>query len=68
MEAYLAGVGALGERLLRLVALGLGPGLGPGPAGIDRLAALTRGGWHHMRVLRFPAASRTLLLRLGAVR
>ncbi|MEU9375434.1 2-oxoglutarate and iron-dependent oxygenase domain-containing protein [Streptomyces sp. NPDC048255] len=59
MESYLAGVGDLGERLLRLVALGLGPGDGPGPGGIDRLTRLTHGGWHHMRVLRFPAASRT---------
>ncbi|MCX5609696.1 MFS transporter [Streptomyces sp. NBC_00047] len=68
MEAYLAGVGGLGERLLRLVALGLGPGLegGPGPAGMDRLAGLTRGGWHHMRVLRFPAASRTTERGIGA--
>ncbi|MEV7524260.1 2OG-Fe(II) oxygenase family protein [Streptomyces sp. NPDC091371] len=60
MEAYLAGVGSLGERLLRLVALGLGPG------GIDRLAGLTRDGWHHMRVLRFPAASRTTERGIGA--
>ncbi|WP_327251167.1 2-oxoglutarate and iron-dependent oxygenase domain-containing protein [Streptomyces sp. NBC_01244] len=62
MEAYLAGVGGLGERLLRLVALGLGLG----PAGIDRLAGLTRGGWHHMRVLRFPAAERTAERGIGA--
>ncbi|WP_371614442.1 2-oxoglutarate and iron-dependent oxygenase domain-containing protein [Streptomyces sp. NBC_00454] len=62
MEAYLAGVGGLGERLLRLVALGLGLG----PAGIDRLAGLTRGGWHHMRVLRFPAAARTAERGIGA--
>lgn len=62
MEAYLAGVGDLGERLLRLVALGLGLG----PAGIDRLAGPTRGGWHHMRVLRFPPASRTTGRGIGA--
>ncbi|MCM1966004.1 2-oxoglutarate and iron-dependent oxygenase domain-containing protein [Streptomyces sp. G1] len=62
MEAYLTGVGGLGERLLRLVALGLGLG----PAGIDRLAGLTRGGWHHMRVLRFPAAERTAERGIGA--
>uniref|UniRef100_A0AAU2JJ35 MFS transporter n=1 Tax=Streptomyces sp. NBC_00049 TaxID=2903617 RepID=A0AAU2JJ35_9ACTN len=66
MEAYLAGVGALGERLLRLVALGLGPGFGLERAGIDRLAGPTRGGWHHMRVLRFPAASRTTERGIGA--
>ncbi|WP_404961887.1 hypothetical protein [Streptomyces sp. 147326] len=40
--------------------------LGLGPAGIDRLAGLTRGGWHHMRVLRFPAASRTTERGIGA--
>ncbi|MFI5865100.1 2-oxoglutarate and iron-dependent oxygenase domain-containing protein [Streptomyces sp. NPDC051546] len=62
MEAYLAGVGGLGERLLRLVALGLGLG----PAGIDRLAGPTRGGWHHMRVLRFPTAGRTPERGIGA--
>ncbi|WP_328296975.1 MFS transporter [Streptomyces sp. NBC_00435] len=62
MEAYLAGVGGLGGRLLRLVALGLGLG----PAGIDRLAGLTRDGWHHMRVLRFPAAARTSERGIGA--
>lgn len=62
MEAYLEGVGDLGGRLLRLVALGLGLG----PAGIDRLAGLTRDGWHHMRVLRFPAAARTAERGIGA--
>lgn len=62
MEAYLAAVGSLGERLLRLVALGLGLG----PAGFDRLAGPTRDGWHHMRVLRFPAASRTTERGIGA--
>ncbi|WP_030204587.1 isopenicillin N synthase family oxygenase [Streptomyces sp. NRRL S-87] len=51
MEAYLAVVGELGERLLRLVALGLRLG----ERGAAALAGLTRGGWHHMRVLRFPA-------------
>ncbi|MFE9631184.1 hypothetical protein [Streptomyces sp. NPDC006463] len=60
MEAYPAGVGGPGERLLRLVALGLGLGLGSDGAGPGTgPAGLTRGGWHHMRVLRFPAASRT---------
>ncbi|MFI8105785.1 2-oxoglutarate and iron-dependent oxygenase domain-containing protein [Streptomyces sp. NPDC086023] len=53
MEAYLGGVGRLGDRLLRLVALGLGLGPG-GAAGFGRL---TRDGWHHMRVLRFPPGS-----------
>ncbi|MCX5380014.1 2-oxoglutarate and iron-dependent oxygenase domain-containing protein [Streptomyces sp. NBC_00091] len=62
MEAHLAGVGGLGDRLLPLVALGLGLET----SGVGRLASLTRGGWHHMRVLRFPAASRTTERGIGA--
>jgi 2-oxoglutarate dioxygenase / 2-oxoglutarate/L-arginine monooxygenase/decarboxylase len=51
MLAFMAGLGAIGERLLRLAALGLGlPDL-------DALTRWTAGGWHHMRVLRFPARS-----------
>jgi 2-oxoglutarate dioxygenase / 2-oxoglutarate/L-arginine monooxygenase/decarboxylase len=41
-------LGSIGEKLLKLVALGLGL------ADIDALTKLTRDGWHHMRVLRFP--------------
>ncbi|MFI6297119.1 2-oxoglutarate and iron-dependent oxygenase domain-containing protein [Nonomuraea sp. NPDC050790] len=48
MEALTAVLGSIGERLLRLAALGLGMG-GPGA-----LTAYTEGGWHHLRVLRFP--------------
>jgi len=59
MRAYLREVGEIGERLLRLVALGLG-------LEIDRLARLTRDGWHHMRVLRFPARSTTTERGIGA--
>ncbi|MFK0050497.1 2-oxoglutarate and iron-dependent oxygenase domain-containing protein [Streptomyces sp. NPDC090741] len=51
IESYLRSVGELGERILRLVALGLGLGT----SGARQLTGLTRGGWHHMRVLRFPA-------------
>jgi 2-oxoglutarate dioxygenase / 2-oxoglutarate/L-arginine monooxygenase/decarboxylase len=51
MTAFMAELGGIGERLLRLTALGLGL---PGPGA---LTGLTAGGWHHMRVLRFPAAS-----------
>ncbi|KJY24421.1 MULTISPECIES: 2-oxoglutarate and iron-dependent oxygenase domain-containing protein [unclassified Streptomyces] len=51
IEAYLCGVGELGERILRLVALGLGLG----PSGARQLTGLTRGGWHHLRALHFPA-------------
>lgn len=49
MQAYLVAVGALGDRLLHLAALGLRlPDL-------DAFAEMSDDGWHHMRVLRFPA-------------
>ncbi|MFF4272906.1 2OG-Fe(II) oxygenase family protein [Streptomyces sp. NPDC001536] len=50
MKDYMAAVGGIGHRLLRLVALGLGL---DDP---DRFTRLTADGWHHMRVLRFPPA------------
>lgn len=50
MTAFMDGLGSIGERLLELTALGLG--LEP-----DALTRLTHDGWHHMRVLRFPALS-----------
>lgn len=52
MRAFMAELGRIGEQLLELVALGL--------VLADRhaLTDLTRDGWHHMRVLRFPARSR----------
>jgi 2-oxoglutarate dioxygenase / 2-oxoglutarate/L-arginine monooxygenase/decarboxylase len=59
MAAYLAGVGEIGENLLKLVALGLG-------LAIDALTTLTTDGWHHMRVLRFPAKSDTTERGIGA--
>lgn len=59
MEAHLREVGEIGEKLLKLVALGLG-------GEIDRLTRLTRDGWHHMRVLRFPARSATTERGIGA--
>ncbi|MEQ0559340.1 2OG-Fe(II) oxygenase family protein [Amycolatopsis sp. NEAU-NG30] len=59
MENYLREVGGIGEKLLKLVALGLE--LEPG-----RLTRLTRDGWHHMRVLRFPARSATTERGIGA--
>ncbi|MCX5195168.1 MFS transporter [Streptomyces sp. NBC_00249] len=62
METYLDGVGSLGDRLLPLVALGLGLE----SSAVGRLADLTRGGWHHMRVLRFPPASATTERGIGA--
>ncbi|MFC5753677.1 2OG-Fe(II) oxygenase family protein [Actinomadura rugatobispora] len=51
MRGFMDVAGAIGEQLLRLAALGLGL-----PA-IDELTRLTRDGWHHMRMLRFPARS-----------
>ncbi|WP_167441344.1 isopenicillin N synthase family dioxygenase [Amycolatopsis vastitatis] len=59
MRAYLREVGEAGEKLLRLVALGL-------EVEIDRLTRLTRDGWHHLRVLRFPARSATTERGIGA--
>jgi isopenicillin N synthase-like dioxygenase len=49
MQAYMDALGTLGEKLLRLTALGLGL------PDIDAFTELTDDGWHHMRVLRFPA-------------
>jgi isopenicillin N synthase-like dioxygenase len=60
MTAFMEQLGAIGEKLLRLTALGLGL------ADIDALTNLTRDGWHHMRVLRFPAASAHTARGIGA--
>jgi isopenicillin N synthase-like dioxygenase len=60
MHAFMAELGSIGERLLKLVALGLelkDP---------DALTDLTRDGWHHMRVLRFPALSEQTTRGIGA--
>lgn len=60
MQAFMAMLGSIGERLLRLVALGLD---------LDDVEALTRyttDGWHHMRVLRFPAQSEKTSRGIGA--
>jgi isopenicillin N synthase-like dioxygenase len=51
MESYLDALGVIGEKLLRLTALGLGL------PDMDTFTRLTSDGWHHMRVLRFPAKS-----------
>jgi 2-oxoglutarate dioxygenase / 2-oxoglutarate/L-arginine monooxygenase/decarboxylase len=51
MHAFMGMLGGIGERLLALVALGLDL------KDPNALTELTRDGWHHMRVLRFPAAS-----------
>jgi isopenicillin N synthase-like dioxygenase len=60
MKAFMGEMGAVGERLLRLAALGLGLG------NIDALTSLTWDGWHHMRVLRFPGASERTGRGIGA--
>ncbi|ADP80609.1 2-oxoglutarate and iron-dependent oxygenase domain-containing protein [Pseudofrankia inefficax] len=59
MTAFMAGLGVIGEKLLRLAALGLGLDL-------DTLTSLTRDGWHHLRVLRFPARSARTSRGIGA--
>ncbi|KAK3294612.1 uncharacterized protein B0H64DRAFT_443676 [Chaetomium fimeti] len=52
MGAFKRRMGEEGERLLGLAELGLGVGEGA-------LRRYTRDGWHHMRVLRFPARTAT---------
>lgn len=51
MRTFMDELGSVGEKLLKLTAMGLGLN------DLNALTELTRGGWHHMRVLRFPAAS-----------
>jgi len=60
MRAFMTRLGEIGETLLELTALGLG---------LEDKAALTRltqDGWHHMRVLRFPAHSAQTARGIGA--
>ncbi|KAK7424459.1 hypothetical protein QQX98_000424 [Neonectria punicea] len=52
MEEYMNNLDTSGERLLELTELGLGVPRGS-------LTNLTQDGWHHMRILRFPAANAT---------
>ena len=59
MRTYMTELGRHGEKLLRLAAIGLD--LDP-----DTLTSLTVDGGHHMRVLRFPAASATTSRGIGA--
>jgi 2-oxoglutarate dioxygenase / 2-oxoglutarate/L-arginine monooxygenase/decarboxylase len=59
MRVFMDELGAAGEKLLRLTALGLG-------LDVDALTTLTDGGWHHMRVLRFPARSHQTSRGIGA--
>src|SRR5579859_3625775 len=60
MHAFMEMLGGIGEKLLRLVALGLEL------KDSNALTDLTRDGWHHMRVLRFPALSETTTRGIGA--
>src|SRR5262249_36049050 len=60
MKDYMRMVGDIGERVLQLVALGLGL------ADTEHFTRLTHNGWHHMRVLRFPAADATSERGIGA--
>jgi isopenicillin N synthase-like dioxygenase len=46
-------LGESGEKLLKLTALGLGL------ANPNALTEMTEGGWHHMRILRFPQVDKT---------
>ncbi|PHH77656.1 hypothetical protein CDD80_386 [Ophiocordyceps camponoti-rufipedis] len=48
ISRYIAELGGCGQRLLQLIELGLGVQAGS-------LTRYTTDGWHHMRVLRFPA-------------
>jgi 2-oxoglutarate dioxygenase / 2-oxoglutarate/L-arginine monooxygenase/decarboxylase len=59
MRTFMDELGSLGERLLALTALGLG-------LPVDALTRLTVDGWHHLRVLRFPAASAQTSRGIGA--
>ncbi|MBE9177215.1 isopenicillin N synthase family oxygenase [Oculatella sp. LEGE 06141] len=60
MTAFMDELGCIGNVLLKLLALGLGLN------NINALTELTDDGWHHMRVLRFPAASAHSARGIGA--
>ena len=60
MSAFMDQLASIGETLLRLVALGLQL------PDIETLTRLTSDGWHHMRVLRFPAQSAQTSRGIGA--
>lgn len=59
MQAYMTELGSVGDVLLRLVALGL-------DLPMDTFTGLATDGWHHMRVLRFPARSSETSRGIGA--
>ncbi|GHE50813.1 2OG-Fe(II) oxygenase family protein [Streptomyces capitiformicae] len=60
MKGYMGAVGDIGQRLLRLTALGLGLD------DMEHFTRLTDDGWHHMRVLRFPPADATSERGIGS--
>jgi isopenicillin N synthase-like dioxygenase len=60
MLDFMAELGTIGEKLLKLIALGLEL------KDLDALTNLTVDGWHHMRVLRFPARSEQASRGIGA--
>ncbi|KAH7113358.1 2-oxoglutarate-dependent ethylene/succinate-forming enzyme [Dactylonectria macrodidyma] len=50
VKKYMDSLGQTGEKLLRLIELGINV-----PEG--SLTRITKDGWHHMRILRFPASN-----------
>jgi 2-oxoglutarate dioxygenase / 2-oxoglutarate/L-arginine monooxygenase/decarboxylase len=60
MTGYMRAAGEIGQRLLRLIALGLGL------EDMEHFTRLTADGWHHMRVLRFAAADATSERGIGS--
>jgi isopenicillin N synthase-like dioxygenase len=60
MKEFMAELGEHGEKLLRLIALGLDL------VDLDAFTQLTADGWHHMRVLRFPARSAQTARGIGS--
>jgi isopenicillin N synthase-like dioxygenase len=60
MKVFMDELGLIGEKLLKLTALGLGLD------DINALTKLTMNGWHHMRVLRFPTLSQKSARGIGA--
>lgn len=60
MSAFMAALGGIGEKLLKLTALGLEL------EDSNALTDLTADGWHHMRVLRFPASTAQTSRGIGA--
>lgn len=60
MSAFKGQLGDIGEKLLKLTALGLRLD------DMNALTDLTADGWHHMRVLRFPTVSSQSARGIGA--